>query len=70
MTDGLQQILNDGPDVPAAFEPDADQNVRTKHWLAFRDDTKVLLADCLWPEWDASNQVWAGNAADQMYALI
>ena len=69
MTDGFQQILNEGPDVPVAFMPNADQDTRTAKWLDFRDETRAIVRECLWPEWDPNEQEWVGDAGCRMYAL-
>jgi hypothetical protein len=69
MTEGLQEILTTGPDVPAAFHPNESQSLRTRKWVLWRDETKRLITETLWPEWDAENQVWIGSAVGQMYDI-
>jgi hypothetical protein len=69
MTEGLQAMLDGDPEVPAAFIPDAPADERTSQWEAWRNETKALIAQCLWPEWVPSEEQWLGNAREQMYDL-
>jgi hypothetical protein len=69
MTEGFQQILDAGPDVPDAFLPGAAPADRTSQWNQFRAKTVALIAGLLWPQWDEVKQQWIGAAAETMFDL-
>lgn len=69
MSEGFQTMLDTGPDVPIAFQPLDSDPVRKVAWQHFRDATKKLITDTLWPEWEPENQEWVGTAAGWMYDL-
>jgi PAP2 superfamily protein len=71
LTDGLQEDLNTSLEVPAdvCIGPDSDMKARLEWWREWKNETKLLIARTLWPEWDVDHQQWCGNAVQKMYDL-